>query len=214
MSSSLLESVLSVLKQDSRLVSEDGDLLKNKAQELAYKLDPAIIGLLLKDSLTKAKFFQEIDGCLIFDQDAFVSFVMSKEFLPDSYTSYRNKIGLTIDGKSLDERKEVSLVWAYKDCVLAGGQDKEDSKRDEIFYNETLGSDQIDRLLDTKVFTEFKRINKDGKHNLEAFRKNENGDIQDNLIIKGNNLLALHSLKKRFKGKVKLIYIDPPYNTG
>ena len=38
--------------------------------------------------------------------------------------------------------------------------------------------------------------------------------ITDNLIIKGNNLLALHSLKKEFAGKVKLIYIDVPYNTG
>lgn len=35
-----------------------------------------------------------------------------------------------------------------------------------------------------------------------------------NLLIKGNNLLALHSLKTRLAGKVKLIYIDPPYNTG
>lgn len=35
-----------------------------------------------------------------------------------------------------------------------------------------------------------------------------------NLLIKGNNLLALHSLKKKFANKVKLIYIDPPYNTG
>jgi len=34
------------------------------------------------------------------------------------------------------------------------------------------------------------------------------------LIIKGNNLLALHSLKKQFTRKIKLIYIDPPYNTG
>jgi len=42
------------------------------------------------------------------------------------------------------------------------------------------------------------------------------GDISedDNLLIKGNNLLALHSLKSRYAGKVKLIYIDPPYNTG
>lgn len=36
----------------------------------------------------------------------------------------------------------------------------------------------------------------------------------DNLLIKGNNLLALHSLKSRYAGKVKLIFIDPPYNTG
>src|SRR5699024_6953217 len=36
----------------------------------------------------------------------------------------------------------------------------------------------------------------------------------DNLILKGNNLIALHSLRGRYAGKVKLIYIDPPYNTG
>lgn len=35
----------------------------------------------------------------------------------------------------------------------------------------------------------------------------------DNLIIKGNNLIALHSIKNKFAGKVKLIYLDPPYNT-
>ena len=38
--------------------------------------------------------------------------------------------------------------------------------------------------------------------------------IRENLIIKGNNLIALHSLKQQFRGQVKLIYIDPPYNTG
>ena len=49
---------------------------------------------------------------------------------------------------------------------------------------------------------------------LEQFERDENGTIIDNLIIKGNNLLALHTLKKEFAGKVKLIYIDPPFNTG
>ncbi|WP_270992584.1 site-specific DNA-methyltransferase [Campylobacter upsaliensis] len=48
----------------------------------------------------------------------------------------------------------------------------------------------------------------------------ENAELKEclrdgaNLLIKGNNLLALHSLKKKFANKVKLIYIDPPYNTG
>src|SRR5690625_5316700 len=32
--------------------------------------------------------------------------------------------------------------------------------------------------------------------------------------MKGNNLLALHTLKEKYAGKVKIIYIDPPYNTG
>ncbi|WP_104694732.1 site-specific DNA-methyltransferase, partial [Helicobacter equorum] len=35
-----------------------------------------------------------------------------------------------------------------------------------------------------------------------------------NLLIKGNNLIALHCLKYKYAKQVKLIYIDPPYNTG
>ena len=37
---------------------------------------------------------------------------------------------------------------------------------------------------------------------------------KDNLLIHGDNLLALRSLEKEYEGKVKCIYIDPPYNTG
>lgn len=44
-------------------------------------------------------------------------------------------------------------------------------------------------------------------------KRRSDGTPAENLIIKGNNLIALHSLAKQFKGKVKLIYIDPPYNT-
>ncbi|RHZ36518.1 site-specific DNA-methyltransferase [endosymbiont GvMRE of Glomus versiforme] len=36
--------------------------------------------------------------------------------------------------------------------------------------------------------------------------------LSDNLIIKGNNLLSLYSLKEKYQNKIKLIYIDPPYN--
>ena len=43
-------------------------------------------------------------------------------------------------------------------------------------------------------------------------KRDDNGIIQENLIIKGNNLIALHTLKQQFRGQVKLIYIDPPYN--
>lgn len=57
--------------------------------------------------------------------------------------------------------------------------------------------------------------------NIQEFRNSgkaieffdENGNLQQNLLIKGNNLLALYSLRERLAGKVKLIYIDPPYNT-
>lgn len=39
-------------------------------------------------------------------------------------------------------------------------------------------------------------------------------DIFDNRLIFGDNLLALKALEQEFSGKVKCIYIDPPYNTG
>jgi len=146
---------------------------------------------------------------LVFDKVRFQKFVMNKRFLPDSYTSFKNKIGLTTDeGDFLAESREVVLSWPYKDCVLEGGQTKEDAKRNEVFWNEILAPDEINRLTEPKVLTNFKRFDADGEHKVGSISK------ADNLIIKGNNLLALHSLKKTYAGQVKMIYIDPPYNTG
>ena len=225
MRTNLLDSLKTILQKDERLTSE-GELLKNKIIELALKLDKDLIKLLLLDEKMKEVFFTDIEpeisskagngagGTLIFDKDKFIRFVSNKQFLPDSYTSFKNKIGLTVDNEFIKEKKEVVLSWPYKDCVLEGGMTKEDQKRDEVFWNETLAPDEISRLLDQKVFTNAKRIDKNGEHKLDKFKTDEKGNIKDNLIIKGNNLLALHSLKKRFAGEVKLIYIDPPYNTG
>ena len=210
----LLDNLKTLFQKDERLISE-GELLKNKIIELALKTDKDLIELLLSDKQMKEVFFTEVGKATIFDKDKFIKFISNKQFLPDSYTAFKNKIGL-IDEKDefISEKKDVVLSWPYKDCVLEGGMTKEDKKRDEIFWNETLAPDEISRLLDPKVFTNAKRIDVKGEHKLDKFKTDEKGDIKDNLIIKGNNLLALHSLKKRFAGKVKLIYIDPPYNTG
>ena len=209
----LLDSLKNLLRKDERLVSE-GEILKNKVIELAIKLDKELIELLLADKQMKEVFFAQAGKATIFDKDKFIKFISNKQFLPDSYTAFKNKIGLTEEGDFIKEKKEVVLSWPYKDCVLEGGMTKEDQKRDEIFWNEILAPDEISRLLDPKVFTNAKRIDANGEHKFDKFKTDENSDIKDNLIIKGNNLLALHSLKKRFAGRVKLIYIDPPYNTG
>ena len=210
----LLDNLKNLLQEDERLVS-GGELLKNKIIELALKLDKDLIKLLLSDTKMKEVFFVDLDGVLVFDKDKFIKFVSNKQFLPDSYTAFKNKIGLVDEkGEFISEKKEVVLSWPYKDCVLEGGMTKEDQKRDEIFWNEILAPDEISRLLEPKVFTNAKRIDSKGEHKFDGFRTDEKGNIKDNLVIKGNNLLVLHSLKKRFAGKVKLIYIDPPYNTG
>lgn len=201
----LLNELTLLLEQDNRLVAE-GKLLKNKVVELALALDPGLIKQLLKHDAIRKHFFVEVEEVLVFDKIKFQRFVSNKQFLPDSYTAFKNKIGLTASGEYLTESKEVVLSWPYKDCVLEGGQDKENAKRDEVFWNETLAPDQIDRLLSPKVLTSFKRYDKDGAHPVAEL------SLNDSLIIKGNNLLTLHTLKKTYAGKVKLIYIDPPYN--
>lgn len=47
-----------------------------------------------------------------------------------------------------------------------------------------------------------------------AAQRVTDSDIYDNLLIQGDNLLALKALEQDYAGKVKCIYIDPPYNTG
>jgi len=206
------EKLQNLLKTDPRFVDKDGDLLKSEVIDKAWKIDRKLIELLLDDEQIKTKFFDEIKGHWVFNINTFIDYVQDKNFYDSSYTKFRNKIGLTIDGKFLKERGEVALVWPYKDCVLEGGQSKEEDKRKEIFFNEVLAQDEIDRLLDPKVLTNFKRYTVNGEEPVTEFKRDRDGTIRENLIIKGNNLLALHSLKKQFRGKVKLIYIDPPYN--
>lgn len=195
-----------LLRMESTYCTEDGVLLKNAIVEAALALRPELIAKLLSHDGLKRNFFTEVEGVLVFDKVKFQKFVMNKRFLPDSYTSFKNKVGLTNeDGDFLSESREVVLSWPYKDCVLEGGQTKEDVKRNEVFWNEILAPDEINRLTEPKVLTNFKRYDVDGEHEVDSI------SMDDNLIIKGNNLLALHSLKRKYAGKVKLIYIDPPY---
>ena len=154
----LMDDLLKLLKKDERLISQDGTLLKNQTQELAHKNDPELIKLLLSDKAIKQHFFFEVAKALIFDKEKFVRFVSNKQFLADSYTAFKNKIGLTAGDEYLSEGKEVVLAWPYKDCVLEGGMTKEDQERDEVFYNETLAPDDINRLLDPKVFTNLESL--------------------------------------------------------
>ena len=210
----LYETLEQQLKKEPNFVTDNGELKKWVVLNKAQNFDEELIGLLLDNADLKEKFFVNVKGTLVFNQNLFVQFLEQKNYLNDSYTQYKNKVGLTIDGKYLKQRNEVALVWPFKDCILEGGQSREEDKREEIFFNEILAQDEITQLLEPKVLTNAKRIDKDGEKPLDQFNRNENGTITDNLIIKGNNLLALHTLKEEFAGKVKLIYIDPPYNTG
>lgn len=238
----LKSKVEKILSEIPDFTDENKNLKINVIKDYADNGNVKLLEPLLKNAQTKKAFFSPVLDSFVFNTARF------KEFLEyssacNSYSKYLGqKIGLYMGDSSLLDRNEVVLNFPFKDCVLEGGQRKEDgldtyyeyndkkgeyekkqSKRREVFYNEVLAQDEIDSLFSPKAFCNVKRyekgksekctkLNRDAKLNKK--RGLSEDTITDNLIIKGNNLLALHSLKKEFAGKVKLIYIDVPFNTG
>lgn len=199
---SFYNTVLDVLKQDERFFSDDGVLLRNAVYEAAMQMDSSLIKTLYENEVTRDKFFTFVDDIAVFDKVGFGWIINNRQFLPDSYTRYKNKIGLVDSrGDYIANSNDVELVFPYKDCVLEGGQTKEDQKRSEIFYNETLAPDEVDRLLYPKVLTNAKRYNIDGIEGKVEFRQ------EDNLIIRGNNILALSSLCKKIRIRFSLFIL-------
>lgn len=204
-----LHQLKAVLKQNREFIAEDGEILQTKVYASAMAMDKKLLKLLLENESTRNHFFTEVEDNFVFDKSKFVWVLESRELLEDSYTSYKNKIGLVDnDERLISQTDEISLVWPYKDCVLAGGQTKEEQNRNEIFYNETLAPEQVNQLLHPKVFTNAKKYSANNEINIDSLEDNEN------YIIKGNNLLVLSSIANVYNGKINTIYIDPPFNTG
>lgn len=231
MNSNLSEKLRGLLQKDSRLWDEEKkELNEILLKDLVDKMDEKIIELLLSDKEITETFFIKIKEAFVFKVSDF-KFFLDENKLDNSYTQYANRIGLSLNNGDADNK--VILNWPFKDCVLEGGMIKEDSldtyfkynkdsdewkeektKRKEIFFNEVLARDEIDRLEEPKAFYGWKRYTSKGEEKVGTIRRNTDGTISENFVIKGNNLLVLHSLKQQFTGKIKLIYIDPPYNTG
>lgn len=95
--------------------------------------------------------------------------------------------------------KDVKLTFHNKDTFFDSINNK--------YYHERFGENDINTLLESFSFKNMYRYDPDGIHSTERFC------VQDNLVIQGDNLIALHKLKEHFHEKVTLIYVDPPYNT-
>ncbi|QEF40342.1 site-specific DNA-methyltransferase [Helicobacter pylori] len=153
----------------------------------------------------KNAFFKMIANTLVFNEKALLE-CLTKE-LEKSFTRFKNKIGLYSQGGLIKSSELVVLNFPFKDNVLLGNAKDNNTKSKECFYHEILHKKEIDTLLSKKVLCHFEMH---GEGDLESALKDKN----TNYLIKGNNLIALHSLKKKFAKQVKCIYIDPPYNTG
>lgn len=202
---SLLDDLTALLATEPSYIV-DGKLAKDIIVESALNLDTTLLDLLASNQKISKQFFKKTKDYLIFDKVKFQKFILNKDFLPDSYTQFQISIGLATEADYIKDDNRVVLNWPYKDCILEGGQDSEDSKRSEIFWNETLAPDEITRLLKPKVLSSVRKFDEKGVK-VKDIDLSEN----NNLIIKGNNLLALHTLKSRYGSRVDVIYIDPPY---
>lgn len=202
------ETVLDVLRADERFFTAEGELLRNAVYEAAMKMDPKLIKMLFENADTKARFFTDVDGISVFDKIGFGWVINNREFLPDSYTRYKNKIGL-VDGRGdyISSSNDVEIVFPYKDCILEFDSTKETESRKEVFFNERLAISEIDRLLHPKTLHGAKRYDVNGCSRTTAI------DESDNIILKGNNLIALYTLLPRFSEKIKCMYWDILYNS-
>lgn len=211
--SKALDHIRKVLEKfGDKYFTKSGALKRNAVIEDLDNYDKKLMTEILKDDLLHETYTLKIADVEIFEINKFVDMLRYKKYWEDSFTKYNNKIGLTAGGRYIDDTSDVVLDFPYKDCVLKAGMTKEDVEHsgdaDEPFLNETLAKPEIDELLEPKIFVNATKYDQNGKTKAGSISDD------DNLIIKGNNLIALYSLEKKYAGKVKLIYLDPPYNTG
>lgn len=175
----------------------------------AYNED--LLSKLFEIDFIKKNYLKNVAGQYLFQIDQLEEAILYDDYWDTSYTKYENRVGLTSNGKFIKDNQDVVLDFPFKDCVLTASMTKEDSKNgyDDAFLNEVIEKDEIDRLFDKKILNNARRYDVNGETNANSFDPKK-----DNLIIKGNNLLALHTLADIYANKVKLVYIDPPYNTG
>ena len=187
-------------------ISEDFN--RSKISDDLRNYNEALLEKLFQIDFIKQHFIKEVAGQKLFQIEQLEEAILYNNYWDTSYTKYENRIGLSSKGKFLEDSQDVVLDFPFKDGVLTASMTKEDNEDgyDDAFLNEVIEKDEIDRLFDKKIFVNSKRYDKNGESVVTEFSEDT-----DNLIIKGNNLLALHTVKDKYAGKVKLIYIDVPY---
>ncbi|MEO0288974.1 MAG: site-specific DNA-methyltransferase [candidate division WOR-3 bacterium] len=120
-----------------------------------------------------------------------------------------------MDGQSLDIKKEAlnKLKEIIPNCFT---EDKIDWEKLKVFFEDNIefkneryhlnwaGKTNAIRLLQAPTYNTLKPCKEESV----------NFDTTENLFIEGDNLEVLKILQKSYFGKIKMIYIDPPYNTG
>lgn len=81
------------LRKEPNYLTDNGDIKKWVVISKAQNFDKTLLSLLINEPRLKAEFFREIQNHWIFDQNRFADFIEQKEYLEDSFTRYKTKLG-------------------------------------------------------------------------------------------------------------------------
>ena len=109
----------------------------------------------------------------------------------------------------------LSLVGQYFPEAIKDGEIDFNALKEEMGEFEEVGSEHYDFTWAGKQSAKKEALSDlYGKTLHYQPQESVNPDTTENIYIEGDNLEALKLLRRNYHGKIKMIYIDPPYNTG
>ena len=130
----------------------------------------------------------------------------------DPNTSNQNDLGYSPDALAQRKAELLSLLSQTAPEVLSDNQQINVNKLKELLGEEHITGDEHYELSWAGKAAARREIQKTSSHTLLPDPSNPAN--AQHMLIEGENLEVLRVLQKSYYGKVKMIYIDPPYNTG
>ena len=101
MDTALIQTLKKILKQFPKFWNGE-NLQRSLVIDAIQKKEADLVKALINNSKIKSIYSTDVDGVLIFEFEKLISLLKYKEYWADSFTKYRNNVGLTSEGKYLD----------------------------------------------------------------------------------------------------------------
>ena len=182
------------------------DLNRSKISDDLRNYNETLLEKLFQIDFIKQHFIKEVAGQKLFQIEQLEEAILYNDYWDTSYTKYENRIGLTSNGKFLEDSQDVVLDFPFKDGILTASMTKEDNEDgyDDTFLNEVIEKDEIDRWLHkelAKNIVNGKQITKNIIPNLSFFPRTANLFFS-NIFFKNKKIVRSNKCKKKLFVKI------------
>lgn len=155
----IFDELKKVLKSFGNKYFVGDELNRSMISENLRSYDETLLSKLITIDFINKNYIKEVAGQKIFQIDQLEETILYDDYWDTSYTRYENHVGLTSNGKCIENYQDVVLDFPFKDGILTANMSKEDIKNsyDDAFLNEVIEKDEIDCLLDNKILNNVKR---------------------------------------------------------